>query len=414
MTKQREKLILDYIKRNVEKRNIDIADLIIEQQRLSVTQNTMRLEVGKIRRKYNLEKKEVIVSILDDNSKKTGLEVRKDDYLKTKIEFDKLKSNNQNLYHENKILIDEISLLQSKISLIDTLENSQRTEYDIKAISNDHSSESTAFWIGSDWHIEETVDPLTVNGMNEYNLDIAKDSIQRFFKNALKLTDICKRDTNINHVVLGLLGDHITGYIHDELIEDNSLSPTQASMVVLDLIASGIKYALENSNYTFTVICKDGNHGRTTQKKRISTEYKNSYEWMMFNILSREFKNNERIKFIVEKSYLTYLNVYDKLIRFHHGDYIKYQGGVGGLTIPANKAISQWDKERMAYLDVFGHYHQLMLDTGSTSKFVMNGSIIGYNAYAVSIKASYEQPKQAFFLIDKHRGKTFSAPIFVR
>jgi hypothetical protein len=107
------------------------------------------------------------------------------------------------------------------------------------------------------------------------------------------------------------------------------------------------------------------------------------------------------------------MQVYDKMLRIHHGHNIKYQGGVGGISVPAGKAISQWDKERSAYLDIFGHYHQLEMDTG-TSKYVLNGSIVGYNAFAVSIKAGFEQPKQGFMLIDKHRGKTVTAPIFVR
>ena len=40
-----------------------------------------------------------------------------------------------------------------------------------------------------------------------------------------------------------------------------------------------------------------------------------------------------------------------------------------------------------------------------------NGSLIGYNAYAMSIKADYEKPSQTFFLIHPRYGKTIVAPI---
>ena len=80
---------------------------------------------------------------------------------------------------------------------------------------------------------------------------------------------------------------------------------------------------------------------------------------------------------------------------------------MGGIFIPANKAIAQWNKVQWADLDVFGHFHQ-MKDGGN---FVSNGSLIGFNAYALSIKADYEHPKQAFFLIDRKRGRTITAPI---
>jgi len=44
-------------------------------------------------------------------------------------------------------------------------------------------------------------------------------------------------------------------------------------------------------------------------------------------------------------------------------------------------------------------------------RFVVNGSLIGYNAFALSIKAEYEPPSQAFFLIDKKRFRSVTIPI---
>ena len=101
---------------------------------------------------------------------------------------------------------------------------------------------------------------------------------------------------------------------------------------------------------------------------------------------------------------------YNKTIRFHHGDYVTYAGGIGGITIPINKSIAQWNQSRKVDLDVLGHFHQFF-DGG---KFIVNGSVIGINPYSISIKAEYDVPKQTFFLMDKEKGKTIVAPIFVR
>lgn len=49
-----------------------------------------------------------------------------------------------------------------------------------------------------------------------------------------------------------------------------------------------------------------------------------------------------------------------------------------------------------------------MRDAGN---WLLNGSLIGYNAFAISIKAPYETPKQTFFLISKKRGKSGVFPI---
>jgi hypothetical protein len=73
------------------------------------------------------------------------------------------------------------------------------------------------------------------------------------------------------------------------------------------------------------------------------------------------------------------------------------------------KAIAAWNKGIRADLDVFGHWHQ----SQQNPKWICNGSLIGYNAYSVAIKAPYEPPSQTFFLMDKERGRTITAPIFL-
>lgn len=39
--------------------------------------------------------------------------------------------------------------------------------------------------------------------------------------------------------------------------------------------------------------------------------------------------------------------------------------------------------------------------------------MIGYNSFAIAIKASYEKPAQMLFLIDEKRGKTVTCPIIL-
>jgi hypothetical protein len=146
--------------------------------------------------------------------------------------------------------------------------------------------------------------------------------------------------------------------------------------------------------------------GNSTMKPRHATGARNSYEWMLYQILKKQFPQHD---WQIADGYHNYLEVDGRVVRFHHGDDLKYQGGVGGLTIPVLKAIAQWNKAIPAYLDVFGHWHQSM----QNPSFVANSSLIGHNAYAIAIKAGFESPTQTFFLMDKKRGRTITAPIFV-
>lgn len=269
-------------------------------------------------------------------------------------------------------------------------------------------SEATAVMVASDWHVEERVKPSTINMKNRFDLDLAKVRANQFFQNGLRLVEIMRQATTVKTLVLALLGDFITNDIHEELVELNQLPPMDAAIYARDLIASGIEFLLKRGNFDEIVIpCHSGNHGRTTKKVQVSTERGHSLEYFMFDSLARHFKDEPRVKFVVAEGYHSYLQVHGMTIRFHHGHEIRYQGGVGGIFIPANKAIAQWNKVQWADLDVFGHFHQ-MKDGGN---FVSNGSLIGFNAYALSIKADYEHPKQAFFLIDRKRGRTITAPI---
>lgn len=277
----------------------------------------------------------------------------------------------------------------------------------IKPRLSDGDSEATAVWVASDWHVEERVDPKVVLGLKEHNMKISRDRSEQFFRVGLRITDILSKDIAIHNVVIPLLGDFITNNIHDELVEINEVGPMDALLHAQELIASGIQYVLDNSEYNIVIPCHSGNHARTTKTSQMGTENAHSLEYIMYINLAKWFRNDKRVKFHIADGFISYLDIYDFPIRFLHGHIIRYGGGIGGMTIPINKAIAAMDSVRQAYLTVMGHFHKFF-DGGN---FIVNGSQIGYNAYAMSIKASFEKPKQALFIIDKKRGKTMTCPI---
>jgi hypothetical protein len=174
-------------------------------------------------------------------------------------------------------------------------------------------------------------------------------------------------------------------------------------------LLEGIKSLLEDEGIeTFYLVCSYGNHGRDTKKPyRVRGAY-HSYEWGMYQRLADDLKEEPRVKVLANDSAHQYVQVYDFDLHFHHGDEIQYGGGVGGVTIPMNKAVAAWDKVRRCHFHHFGHYHQYF-DLGN---IVGNGSLIGYNGYAMSIKAAPEPAQQFFYLLDSKRGKTAKSPVW--
>lgn len=302
---------------------------------------------------------------------------------------------------------------QQRVTLnwLDEIRAGIDSTYTIAPKESSGTSEATPVIVASDWHSEEIVKPSQVNGLNEFNPDIEEQRVTRFFQSSLHLIkNHLNPGVNIHTVVLALLGDFITGNIHgEENAESNAFTPIEALLRVENQIKAGIDFYLNHSLYDYIIPCKVGNHSRTTQKVRSATENGHSLETLMYAHLASLYHNEPRVRFVIDDGYHTYLQVYDKTVRFHHGHALKYQGGIGGLFIPAYKAIDGWDDGRKADVDVFGHFHQ----TKDGGKFLSNGSLIGYNAFAVRIKARFERPQQTLFMIDKKRGRTCSWPVYL-
>lgn len=271
--------------------------------------------------------------------------------------------------------------------------------------------EATAVALASDWHIEERVDGAAVNGVNEFNLAIARRRVQRYFEGLAYLVKYHHGRFAIRDLLLWLGGDLITGYLREENLEHNELSPVQAIAELHSWIEPGIRYVLERCDEIehAAIKCSSGNHGRLTDKVRPSTREANSIEWLLYAMLARTFRDEPRVSFELPQGSQTYVDVYDWVVRLTHGDETKFGGGVGGIMIPIRKAIAKWQTVRHAHLTCMGHYHQEHF----LRDLCVNGSLVGYGPYSLSIAAPFEEPRQSFFLMDRHRGITMPATIWL-
>lgn len=273
--------------------------------------------------------------------------------------------------------------------------------------------EATAVLLYSDLHPDEVVEPGSVNDLNEFNPDIAK-ARNTALSQAVQWNLEMIRETKgragyrIRDFVLGMLGDLISNSIHPELLESNSMSPAQALIFTEQLSCEIMDSILADDQIeTLWVPCCHGNHDRMTPKSRHSTKAGNSLGWIMYHHLAQRYADDKRVKFCIAEGNMVYTDVYGRAIRFTHGDDLRYNGGVGGLTIPFRKAIDSWNQSHHAWLTCCGHWHTWM----DARDFVVNGSLIGYTAFAQAIKARWEPAAQAFFVIDKDYGKGWSKPI---
>lgn len=260
----------------------------------------------------------------------------------------------------------------------------------------------------SDIHCEETVRPETVNGLNSFDLDVCERRLAELQERFFAMLEHERQLAKIDRVVVWLGGDLISGMIHPELAEENALHPLAAIRWIGERLRGFLDAVADNVG-SVIVATSCGNHGRTTEKLR-TNEADTSYEHHLY-LTMRAGETRKNITWQIGEGHLNYLDLDGFRIRFCHGHAVRYQGGIGGIHVPLNKAIAAWDATERADLTCLGHWHQF--SWGRSGRYVSNGSVIGHSAYAVRIKASYEPPCQAAIVIDHGRREVTKAyPLF--
>lgn len=325
------------------------------------------------------------------------------------LQAKKEKDHKRVVVNNEKQLVERVEYLESELRALQTIKEYEPDEVAITAQSKT-KSEATVITQWSDWHVDEVVDKRTVNGMNEYNPDIAKARATKLFYNTVKLTDTQRHDISIKNIVLQLGGDFIGGFIHPELEQTNSMTPIEGILFSMDLITSGIDFLLNHGKFNLiTIICNVGNHGRMTKKMQYANGMGMNLETFMYKTLAQRYAGEKKIKFIVPESEIAYLSVYDKPLRYYHGHQVKYMGGVGGLTVPLYKQLFRWNANHPAFYNFMCDKHTYSTPTPDCQ---VNGSLKGFDAFAGGHGFLFQEPLQSFTLLDSARGVTIKSKIF--
>ena len=263
----------------------------------------------------------------------------------------------------------------------------------------------------SDAHIEETVNPDTVLGLNEYNINIARKRIEKYFVNLAN----CLEADEVEDLIFASLGDTISGFIWEELAQCNGLTPLEATFEAQNLIVSGLKFLCENTDLkSIKFIGIVGNHSRVTKKIQHANGYAMSYEWLMYKNVEKECKLlNLPIEFCLPNSEMAIVDTQDKKrFIFIHGFQIKSTGSgtVCGIYPALNRLSMKWSKTFKQDKIYLGHFHTCV----SIPNAVVNGSIIGYNAFAMTNGFEYEEPAQQYEVFDTKIGPLLSRKIYCK
>lgn len=266
-----------------------------------------------------------------------------------------------------------------------------------------------------DWHVAEVVDPAKVNGLNKFNPEIAENRAHECARRILKLLEKERATYVAEEMIIHLQGDFMTGHLHPELAETNAMAPIEEAWFAKRLLAEVLETIQANAKMKkIRVITSRGNHGRTTLKKQFKNAAGTNYETGIYWDLQSRFTGPEW-EWSIPASELGFINIHGPFdqpfkIRTYHGEQVRFQGGVGGLTVPLNKLQAKWNATIHADYNLMGHWHNCSEPNSETA---LNGSLKGYDEYALAHGFRAEPPLQTFLTFNlERRMMTSRQPIF--
>jgi predicted phosphodiesterase len=219
--------------------------------------------------------------------------------------------------------------------------------------------------------------------------------------------------------VIAVLGDMITGNIHEDLAMTND-GPVMWSVNEVENQLIGLIKSWKKKFKKIAVICVPGNHGRNTVKPRINNKVYESYEWLIYCHIEQYFRNDPDVSVYVPNEVDAHFSIYGHRIMATHGDTLGVKGGdglIGALGPIARGAMKIGAQQRQVGRDfdtlLIGHYHFYM-PRGDATPVLMSSALMGYNTYAhLQLRVRASRPSQALSFIHHKHGFTAQWPMYL-
>lgn len=286
----------------------------------------------------------------------------------------------------------------------------------------------------SDIHMGERVFPAQVYGKNAVDHHVLAARIQFCIEASLKQLP------QVDELHLCLNGDMVGGIRHLESIETNDLTPMeqlqQVTFHVGEAVTKAAVWCADNEAKLF-IHCIPGNHGDLTHHHQCKNAFGTNLDWQSYHQMQQNLRRlapefGIEVEWDIPDSLFTQFDMAGFTVHMMHG----HQPGKRGASARADGPRgSAWPGIKLAErigrqmdglglpFDIFvhGHMHfayseQTLLWDRYQRKFrrqaiIGNGSIIGYNEYAIASGFDYQPPAQMYFAVEPDFGVVEVAPV---
>jgi len=282
----------------------------------------------------------------------------------------------------------------------------------------------------SDGHVYDTVDPRSVNGQNNYNVNIASQRLERVVDVATTWGENYAAFCGVDEIIVLLNGDNISNM--DGIHPEESTDAAKICKQVLNgaMLYSQVITELAQVFPKVRVVCSaDDNHSRTTKKSATSSVSRDtSWNTILNEFIAAHTIHLPNVDFYMGESYLTFFEVKGFTWCLTHGHNVR-GGGMAGVPVNGLKklndiavsksvaAIKATDLEGIESLDdavglmrglvsvvLAGHHHQSFgMQQNGTEVRVMP-SLKGPDTFALDILGKYNPAEQALYAVSADQG----------
>ena len=255
----------------------------------------------------------------------------------------------------------------------------------------------------SDTHVGDNVKGEQIGGLNSYDIDIFNRRLYGWANLVLQLVELRRASTPIDELIIPMLGDMISGDIHEELARTNIDNCMGQMIRGANLIAQALMLLAPNFK-RMHVPCVVGNHGRMTRKPPMKDKYRD-WDYMLYQWVAAFCRNQKNITFDISKSFVSSFKAFDKTVLIMHGDSIMGAGSGMAImkAISGMRSVFQYKKtakNTTSYVPaefdsvMMGHFHRVDEYDIGTGEIHIVGTMKGVDEFAMQRLHVATRPKQ--------------------
>jgi len=373
-----------------------------------------KAEIERLYRKYegNISKAAVEAGMFRDTLSKLGLSMGVDAAKYKDEARDRRRPDDPPTKDEQRRLREESDRLRAELSIHRGTSGGDLNPP--KWTQPQHRSQTQRLDVAllSDYHFAEVVEPEAIEWINKYDSGIAANRLRHWAEHVILLSRDYTSGTVCNGLIVPILGDMLSGIIHEELSKSNDQNILASVISASESIASAIHLLAEHYGNIF-IPCVVGNHGRLTPRVSFKGAVEDNFDWLVYKMLALHFAKDKRVSVVVSSSPEYDFKIYSTTFRMSHGHEFRGGSGIIGGIYPILRGNKR-KLERQSIIGrpyshlLIGHWHQAI--TG-VSGVICNGSIKGYDEYAYSGQFPPYPPEQVWFCVDPRHGVTISAKV---